>query len=190
MQLILNFPQCPKLSLYIISDVELTIPEEKVNQLANSSTNKLNCALVELRRLFLVDNMLDSVKFGMSLWVLTYIGSWFNAMTLILMAWVGLFTVPKVRFSKIINVQKFLLTKNKLFFKNWKLQKVAKINVMDFFVPVDLEIGNLEGKSGENQKCQKCPISILVESTIFRISNFHFYFHTLWNIFTRFIDFF
>jgi hypothetical protein len=78
------------------SNVELTIPEEKVNQLANSSTNKLNCALVELRRLFLVDNMLDSVKFGMSLWVLTYIGSWFNAMTLILMAWVGLFTVPKI----------------------------------------------------------------------------------------------
>jgi hypothetical protein len=30
------------------------------------------------------------------LWVLTYIGSWFNAMTLVLISWVALFTIPKV----------------------------------------------------------------------------------------------
>merc|ERR1712111_179712 len=64
--------------------------------LANNATTKLNDSLVELRRLFLVENMLDSIKFGLSLWVLTYIGSWFNAMTLVLMSWVGLFTIPKV----------------------------------------------------------------------------------------------
>lgn len=75
---------------------EMTIPEDKVNQMSSKATTKLNATLLELRRLFLVDNMLDSVKFGLSLWVLTYIGSWFNAMTLILMAWVGLFTVPKI----------------------------------------------------------------------------------------------
>jgi hypothetical protein len=40
--------------------------------------------------------MLDSIKFGLSLWLLTYIGSWFNAMTLIILFWVGLFTIPKV----------------------------------------------------------------------------------------------
>jgi hypothetical protein len=40
--------------------------------------------------------MLDSIKFGLSLWVLTYIGSWFNAMTLILLSWVGLFSIPKI----------------------------------------------------------------------------------------------
>jgi hypothetical protein len=67
-----------------------------VNQFANNATNKLNTSLLELRRLFLVENMLDSVKFGLSLWVLTYIGSWFNAMTLILLSWVGLFSVPKI----------------------------------------------------------------------------------------------
>ncbi len=67
-----------------------------MNKLANTATDKLNCTLLELRRLFLVENMLDSVKFGLSLWVLTYIGSWFNAMTLLILSWVGLFTVPKV----------------------------------------------------------------------------------------------
>merc|ERR1712218_635092 len=78
------------------SDINLTVSEDKVNQFANNATNKLNASLLELRRLFLVENMLDSVKFGLSLWVLTYIGSWFNAMTLILLSWVGLFSIPKV----------------------------------------------------------------------------------------------
>merc|ERR1712019_318051 len=52
------------------SDINLTVSEDKVNQIANNATNKLNASLVELRRLFLVENMLDSVKFGLSLWVL------------------------------------------------------------------------------------------------------------------------
>ena len=47
-------------------------------------------------RLFLVENMVDTIKFGLSLWCLTYIGSWFNAMTLVILAWVTAFTVPKV----------------------------------------------------------------------------------------------
>ena len=84
------------INIFPFADINLTVSEDKVNQIANNATNKLNASLVELRRLFLVENMLDSVKFGLSLWVLTYIGSWFNAMTLILMSWVGLFTIPKV----------------------------------------------------------------------------------------------
>merc|ERR1719229_2044258 len=76
--------------------VDVTIPGEKINDLAGKATDKLNCCLKELRRLFMVENMLDSIKFGLSLWVLTYIGSWFNAMTLVLISWVGLFTIPKV----------------------------------------------------------------------------------------------
>lgn len=78
------------------SQCNLTIPSEKVQNLAATATEKTNCALTELRRLFLVENMLDSIKFGLSLWLLTYIGSWFNAMTLIILSWVGLFTIPKV----------------------------------------------------------------------------------------------
>lgn len=78
------------------SGVDVSIPAERVNELASKATDKINCSLMELRRLFMVENMLDSIKFGLSMWVLTYIGSWFNAMTLILIAWVGLFTIPKI----------------------------------------------------------------------------------------------
>ena len=60
-------------SMYVLG-MDVTIAPEKVNEVANKATDKLNCAILELRRLFLVENMMDSIKFGLSLWVLTYIG--------------------------------------------------------------------------------------------------------------------
>jgi len=79
-----------------VSAMEVNIPSDKVSELSNCVAGKLNCGLTELRRLFLVENMVDTVKFGLSLWCLTYIGSWFNAMTLLILAWVTAFTVPKI----------------------------------------------------------------------------------------------
>jgi hypothetical protein len=73
-----------------------SIPDEKITDFAKNASGKLNCAIGELRRLFLIDNMVESVKFGLALWFLTYVGSCFNAMTLVILAWVGLFTVPKI----------------------------------------------------------------------------------------------
>ncbi|XP_059086921.1 reticulon-1-A-like isoform X3 [Tigriopus californicus] len=78
------------------SSVDTSISQDKVNSVASCMGDKLNTAVTEIRRLVLVENMLDSVKFGLSLWFLTYIGNWFNAMTLVILAWVALFTVPKV----------------------------------------------------------------------------------------------
>jgi len=79
-----------------IAAMEVTIPSDKVSELSTGLAEKLNCGLGELRRLFLVDNMVDTVKFGLSLWCLTYIGSWFNAMTLLILTWITAFTVPKI----------------------------------------------------------------------------------------------
>merc|ERR1712095_235233 len=49
-----------------VAAINVSISEDKVNSLANNATTKLNASLVELRRLFLVENMLDSIKFGLS----------------------------------------------------------------------------------------------------------------------------
>jgi hypothetical protein len=79
-----------------IAAMEVTIPSDKVSELSTGLAEKMNCGLGELRRLFLVENMVDTVKFGLSLWCLTYIGSWFNAMTLLILSWITAFTVPKI----------------------------------------------------------------------------------------------
>ena len=76
-------------------EADITIPEQRVHQLAEHVASHLSSNLRELRRLFLVEDMVDSIKFGLLLWVLTYIGAWFNGMTLIILGVISVFTLPK-----------------------------------------------------------------------------------------------
>ena len=85
----------PNTYLPKVSNLPVTIPTENLEAVSADLAAKLNVGVSELRRLFLVDNMLDTLKFGLSLWCLTYIGSWFNAITLIILAWIGAFSIPK-----------------------------------------------------------------------------------------------
>jgi len=79
-----------------VANMSVLIPTENIEQISACVAEKLNAAVAELRRLFLVENMIDTIKFGLSLWCLTYIGSWFNAMTLVILAWIAAFSLPKV----------------------------------------------------------------------------------------------
>ncbi|KAK0089725.1 hypothetical protein PV325_005872 [Microctonus aethiopoides] len=79
-----------------ILDIDLTLPTEKVHQVADVAVAHANAAVSELRRLFLIEDFVDSLKFSVVLWCLTYLGSWFNGMTLIIIGVVALFTLPKV----------------------------------------------------------------------------------------------
>merc|ERR1719150_1831704 len=79
-----------------VAAMPVTIPEETIKDFTPCLAVHLNKATTELRRLFLVEDMIDTIKFGLSLWLLTYIGSWFNMLTLIILAWIGLFAAPKV----------------------------------------------------------------------------------------------
>ncbi|XP_063927937.1 reticulon-1-A isoform X4 [Zophobas morio] len=77
-------------------ELDVSLPQDKVKEVSEVAVAHINAAVVELRRLFLVEDLVDSIKFGVLLWTLTYLGSWFNGMTLIIIAWVALFTLPKV----------------------------------------------------------------------------------------------
>ncbi|XP_076622049.1 reticulon isoform X2 [Colletes latitarsis] len=79
-----------------ILELDLTVPAEKVHEVADVAVAHANAAVSELRRLFLVEDFVDSLKFGVLLWCLTYVGSWFNGMTLIIIGVVALFTLPKI----------------------------------------------------------------------------------------------
>ncbi|KMQ98101.1 glycogen phosphorylase [Lasius niger] len=79
-----------------ILDQDLTLAAEKVHEVADVAVAHANAAVSELRRLFLVEDFVDSLKFSVLLWCLTYVGSWFNGMTLIIIGVVALFTLPKV----------------------------------------------------------------------------------------------
>lgn len=82
--------------LAALTNLDVNIPPEKVAEVTGFLVDIVNPAVMELRRLFLLENWFDTIKFVLCLWGLTYIGSWFNMMTLLILSWVGLFTLPLV----------------------------------------------------------------------------------------------
>jgi len=76
--------------------LDTNLPSEKVHEATDVIVSQLNSTVSELKRLFLVEDLVDSVKFGCLLWCLTYLGSWFNGLTLVILSVVALFSLPKV----------------------------------------------------------------------------------------------
>ncbi|XP_075391351.1 reticulon-4 isoform X1 [Tenrec ecaudatus] len=79
---------------YLESDV--AVSEELVQKYSNSALSHVNCTVQELRRLFLVDDLVDSLKFAVLMWLLTYVGALFNGLTLLILALISLFSVPVI----------------------------------------------------------------------------------------------
>merc|ERR1711934_453843 len=50
----------------------------------------------------------DTLKFGLCLYVLTYVGAWFNALTLVILAWIGVFTLPKLYLNNQVAVDEMV----------------------------------------------------------------------------------
>lgn len=65
-------------------EMDLSLSQDKVKEICEIAVAHINAVGCELRRLFLVEDLVDSIKFGVILWCLTYLGAWFNGMTLII----------------------------------------------------------------------------------------------------------
>lgn len=68
-----------------ILDVDLTLSQDRAQQIAGVVVTHINAYIGELRRLFLVEDLVDSLKFGLLLWFMTYIGAIFNGMTVVIL---------------------------------------------------------------------------------------------------------
>ncbi|XP_025204544.1 reticulon-1-B isoform X1 [Melanaphis sacchari] len=77
-------------------DLDIRLPQEKAEELSKLAVVHINAVLVEVRRLLLAEDLVDSAKFFGILWVLTYVGALFNGLTLIIIGFIALFTLPKV----------------------------------------------------------------------------------------------
>ncbi|XP_029304997.1 reticulon-3-like isoform X3 [Cottoperca gobio] len=75
---------------------EVALSEDLVHKYSDLALTKLNKSIGELRRLFLVEDLVDSIKFAVLMWILTYVGSLFNGLTILILALIGLFSCPIV----------------------------------------------------------------------------------------------
>ncbi|XP_053731519.1 reticulon-1-A-like isoform X3 [Synchiropus splendidus] len=77
-------------------DQEVALSEELVHRYSDALLTHLNHGILELRRLFLVQDLVDSLKAALILWILTYVGSWFNGLTLGILGVMAAFSFPVV----------------------------------------------------------------------------------------------
>ncbi|XP_032408657.1 reticulon-4-like isoform X9 [Xiphophorus hellerii] len=75
-------------------DQEVALSADLAHKYSDVILEKLNWTIEELRRLFLVEDLVDSIKFAILMWILTYIGAFFNGLTLLILGLVGAFSCP------------------------------------------------------------------------------------------------
>uniref|UniRef100_H3C3Y3 Reticulon n=1 Tax=Tetraodon nigroviridis TaxID=99883 RepID=H3C3Y3_TETNG len=75
---------------------EVALSEEVVHKYSDLVLAKLNRSVAEVRRLFLVEDLVDSLKFAALMWILTYVGALFNGLTLLILGLIAVFSCPIV----------------------------------------------------------------------------------------------
>merc|ERR1739838_537658 len=77
-------------------EVEIALSQDQITKYADKILLYSNTCMKELRRLFLVQDLVDSLKFAVLMWLLTYVGALFNGLTLLILAVVSMFSMPVV----------------------------------------------------------------------------------------------
>ncbi|XP_057634608.1 reticulon-3 isoform X2 [Chionomys nivalis] len=77
-------------------DVDITLSSEAFHNYMNAAMVHVNRALKLVIRLFLVEDLVDSLKLAVFMWLMTYVGAVFNGITLLILAELLVFSVPIV----------------------------------------------------------------------------------------------
>merc|ERR1712071_137084 len=77
-------------------DIDVTLPADKVTEITDGLFTKLNSILAKLKSVLLVENVIESLKFAVAMYLLTYIGAIMNGLTIVTLVWVGYFSIPRI----------------------------------------------------------------------------------------------
>merc|ERR1712119_222831 len=77
-------------------DIDVTLPADKVTEITDGLFTKLNSILAKLKSVLLVENVIESLKFAVAMYLLTYIGAIMSGLTIVTLVWVGYFSIPRV----------------------------------------------------------------------------------------------
>ncbi|KAF0036986.1 hypothetical protein F2P81_009860 [Scophthalmus maximus] len=75
---------------------DISVSSESVRLLTDQSLIHLNWFISQSRRLLLVQDLVDSLKLAAVMWLMTYIGSVFNGVTIMILADIMFFTTPLI----------------------------------------------------------------------------------------------
>ncbi|XP_051900223.1 reticulon-1-like isoform X1 [Pristis pectinata] len=89
-------------------DLDISLSQEQLRKYSETLMSYLTSTINHLRRLILVEDLLDSLKFGVLLWLLTYIGALFNGLTLTILVVVGAFIIPLIYRKHKVQINQYL----------------------------------------------------------------------------------
>ncbi|XP_068597791.1 reticulon-1-A-like isoform X3 [Brachionichthys hirsutus] len=93
-------------------DQDVALSQDLVHKYSDLVLAKLNKAILELRRLFLVEDLVDSVKFAVLMWILTYVGALFNGLTVLILGLIGAFSFPIIYEKHQAQIDRYLVLVN------------------------------------------------------------------------------
>ncbi|KAJ8348265.1 hypothetical protein SKAU_G00268540 [Synaphobranchus kaupii] len=79
-----------------LMEKDISIPPETFRKFTDMGLSHVNRALGQIRRLFLVEDLVDSLKLAVLMWLLTYVGAIFNGITILILVDILLFSSPLV----------------------------------------------------------------------------------------------
>merc|ERR1712156_31775 len=82
--------------LDLVRDIEVTLPAEKVEAIISSAAENINNLALKTKSLILFENYIDTLKFSVLLYIITFIGAVFNTLSLLIVAWLGAFLFPTI----------------------------------------------------------------------------------------------
>ncbi|XP_077179746.1 reticulon-3 isoform X1 [Paroedura picta] len=77
-------------------DLDISLSSETFHNYMSSAMVYVNHALKLVTRLFLVEDLVDSLKLAVVMWLMTYVGAIFNGITLLILAELLVFSLPVV----------------------------------------------------------------------------------------------
>nr|XP_006125116.1 reticulon-3 [Pelodiscus sinensis] len=77
-------------------DLDITLSSEAFHNYVNAAMVHVNRALKLIIRLFLVEDLVDSLKLAVVMWLMTYVGAVFNGITLLILGELLIFGIPVV----------------------------------------------------------------------------------------------
>ncbi|XP_077083965.1 uncharacterized protein LOC143736988 isoform X1 [Siphateles boraxobius] len=79
-----------------LMEKDVAVPPETFRKHVDACLTHVNRALKQMSRLFLVEDLVDSIKLAVVMWLLTYVGAVFNGITILILADILLFSVPPI----------------------------------------------------------------------------------------------
>jgi len=77
-------------------DIDTNLASDKVLELTDKLVNNLNGLLKKLKTIFLVEDFVESLKFAVAMYLLTYVGRMINGLTILILVWVSIFSAPRI----------------------------------------------------------------------------------------------